>query len=109
MYIQKIYYKESALIIISKKIQKKLTVKHGGITADEITQCFANREYSALIDTREDHQTNPETRWFISTTDYGRKLKIVYVFNGTNTYIKTAYAPREEEERIYTKYAVNIN
>ena len=97
------------MIKISKTIQTKLTVKHGGITADEITQCFANREKSDLIDTREDHQTDPETRWFISTTDYGRKLKIVYVFDSKNTYIKTAYAPNEEEERIYTKYAVNIN
>lgn len=46
----------------------------------------------------------PPTRWFISETDYGRKLKIVFMNTDQGVVIRTAYDPNPEEMRIYKKY-----
>lgn len=55
-------------------------------------QCFANREAKiALIDTREEHQSDPPTRWFIAETDFGRKLKIAYIPRGKDIYLRSAF------------------
>jgi hypothetical protein len=57
-----------------------------------------------LIDTRAEHLTNPVTQWFIAETDYGRKLKIVFIHQGADIAIKSSYDPNVEEMRIYIKY-----
>jgi hypothetical protein len=62
-------------IILSPTVQAKLNVKHDGVTADEIRQCFANLEGTPMIDHRARHLTNPVTRWFIAETDYGRQIE----------------------------------
>ena len=64
---------------VSTKVRQKLADKHG-VQVDEIAQCFCNRENGYLKDTREDHQTNPPTLWFIAETDYNRKLKVEFIF-----------------------------
>ena len=93
-------------LIISKQIQQKLQQKHG-VSRDEIEQCFASRERGFLIDTREEHKTDPPSMWFVAETDYGRKLKIVFMqhVDSKDIYIKTAYLANAEEKRIYEKYA----
>jgi hypothetical protein len=93
-------------IIISQKVRAKLANKTPPVTKDEIQQCFANRLGGYLLDEREDHQSDPPTRWFISETDYGRLLKIAFIFesNGDVT-IRTAYDPNRDEFRIYKKYS----
>ncbi|MFV0576063.1 MAG: hypothetical protein ACK5NC_11715 [Vibrio sp.] len=93
-------------LVISVAVKKKLQVKHN-VNEDEVLECFANREKSFLKDTREEHDTDPPTLWFVSETDYGRKLKIVFIhYNNENKYvIKTAYPANETEIRIYNKYA----
>lgn len=87
-------------IIISPKIRDKLTNKHA-VTSEEIEQCFSNRWGGFLLDTREEHASVPPTKWFISETDYGRKLKIVFVLEDGDIYLRTAYTPNEQEMRIY--------
>jgi len=89
-------------IKISPSVREKLTNKHR-VNEDEIAQCFANRSCSYLIDMRADHQTNPITRWFISETDVGRKLKIAFIPRQDDVFIRTAYPPSEEEIAIYKK------
>lgn len=88
-------------LLISSKIKEKLNVKHR-VSEKEISQCFANRDGSYLIDNRADHQTDPVTRWFIAETNNGRLLKVVFVLTeAKEVSIKTAYEPNEDEKRIY--------
>lgn len=87
--------------VISEKIRAKLLEKHG-VSNEEVLECFTNRESGFLIDTREDHLTDPPTQWFIAETNYGRRLKVCFVFKQGNVYIKTAYSPNAREESIYS-------
>jgi hypothetical protein len=89
-------------IFISEKIQEKLETKHG-VTPAEVHECFANRCGPLLKDTREEHATNPPTVWFISETNYGKKLKIACVVRDGDVYLRTAYPPNETELRIYAR------
>ncbi len=90
---------------ISLKVRQKLARKTPSVSVPEIEQCFANRTGTYLIDTRESHQSDPPTKWFIAETDYGRKLKICFIQDGSTIIIKTAYDPNQDELRIYSKFA----
>ncbi|MFT0849617.1 ADP-ribosyl-(dinitrogen reductase) hydrolase [Achromobacter sp. F4_2707] len=92
---------------INGRIKAKLSEKNPPITEEDIAQCFANRTGKFLVDDREENLTNPLTRWFISETDYGLRLKICFVPYATGLDIKTAYTPNDEEIRIYKKYGEN--
>lgn len=84
---------------------EKLRTKHG-VERHEVIECFENRTKKALIDDREQHRTDPATEWFISETDAGRRLKVVYIrASATISVIRTAYEPSEDEERIYRQRA----
>jgi len=89
----------------STAVKQKLAEKHG-VSVDEVQQCFANREGGLLEDTREDHKSDPPTQWFIAETDYGRRLKVVFIFKDVNILLKTAYVPNCKEEKIYQRHAV---
>lgn len=93
-------------LLISPAVRAKLVGKTPPVTEGEIVQCFANRDRSDLIDTRAQHLTNPLTRWFIAETDYGRKLKVVYMPTSDGIVIKSAYDPNEEVKRIYYKHSL---
>ncbi len=90
-------------IYISKVVREKLDVKHGGVSLDEIRECFANMDGKLLYDTRSEHLTNPITRWFIAETNYGRELKIAFMQMSGDIHIKTAYEPNEAEREAYEK------
>ena len=87
-------------LVISPKVQQKLSAKHH-VTKDEIVQCFMNRDGPNLIDEREDHATNPPTLWFIGETDVGRQLKVVFVPEHGNLYLRTAFSPTAYQAQIY--------
>jgi uncharacterized DUF497 family protein len=91
-------------IQISDAILDKLTRKHG-VTRKEVEQCFENRERGFLLDTREDHKTNPATQWFIAETNKRRLLKIVFIKSGNCFHLKTAYEPNPLEIHIYKSNA----
>lgn len=80
-------------LVISPTIAAKLAAKVPPVTQEEIVQCFANRTMLYLVDPREQHQSDPPTRWFIAQTDFGRKLKIAFVPRGHEIYIRSAYDP----------------
>lgn len=88
---------------LSNKILEKLASKHG-VSKDEVEQCFANRTGKYLGDTRENHRSTPPTHWFIAETNYGRKLKIAFIVEGNDVFIRTAYPPNKDELHIYKKY-----
>jgi hypothetical protein len=91
-------------LVMSQHVRTKLANKNPPVTKEEILQCFANHTGKLLIDTRSEHLTDPKTLWFISETDYGRKLKIAYIPKEGDIIIKTAYDPNPDELRIYAKY-----
>lgn len=90
-------------LVIAPRIRAKLAAKNPPVATDEIIQCFANRNGVFLYDDREEHKTEPPTKWFVAETDYGRKLKIVFIQDGVNVIIKTAYTPGRDVIRLYKR------
>lgn len=93
-------------LVIAANVLEKLCVKHG-VRQREVEQCFENIDGPLLMDTREEHQTDPPTLWFISQTNSNRWLKVVYVQKGSTVFLKTCYAPNETEMRIYLSHRRN--
>lgn len=92
-------------INISPKVLRKLAARHK-VEVHEIEQCFCNRERGFLIDTREDHKTDPQTMWFVAETNFGRKLKVVFmILEDKSVTIKSVFAPNEKELEIYIRHA----
>lgn len=75
---------------VSGIITKKLRAKHN-VSLEEVEECFYNRTHGFLIDTREEHKTNPQTQWFIADTDKGRTLKVCFMVVDGKIRIKTAF------------------
>jgi hypothetical protein len=90
-------------LVISPEILKKLADKHG-VCRREIEQCFENRYGNYLEDTREEHKTDPATKWFVSPTNRNRMLKIAFVFNHGNIYIKSAYDAKPAYIELYERH-----
>lgn len=91
-------------LIVSPKVLEKLANKQPPVSQEEIEQCFATRDGKYLVDTREEHVSDPPTHWFIGETYYGRKLKVVFIERDGKVIIRTTYPPNEDEVRIYQKY-----
>jgi hypothetical protein len=91
-------------LIIPAKVQEGLASKKPPVTPGEIRECFATRTGRYLLDRREDHESDAPTKWFVSDTYYGRKLKIVFVLRGEDVVIRTANWATEDEMRIYGKF-----
>lgn len=88
---------------ISPDILRKLSLKHS-VTRQEVEQCFINRVGRLLIDTRENHKTDPPTLWFLSLTDRSRLLKVVYIQIGSTIHLKSAFSPNETEIEIFSRH-----
>lgn len=91
-------------LIISHEIEKKLSQKHG-VTRREVEQCFDNKCGLLLVDTREDHRSDPPTVWFVAPTNSGRLLKIIFVHREGQNFLRSAYDADEKIQRIYKKHA----
>jgi len=90
---------------IAPDIKDKLKTRHG-VSEEEIEECFLNREKGFLLDTREEHATDPPTQWFVATTDTGRVLKVMWIKDEVlGITIKSAYQPTQKVIDIYNKYA----
>lgn len=87
-------------IIISNKIKEKLSQRHH-VTCEHVEQCFGNRDGRFLFDTREEHASDPATMWFISETNLGRKLKVVFIPRDGDVYLRSAFEPNADELKIY--------
>jgi hypothetical protein len=92
-------------LLISQKVQQKLQEKHH-LTVDDVRQCFANREGGFLVDSRDEHKTDPPTLWFIAENFYGRLIKVVFVPTADGKVsVKTAYEPNQLEISLYRSKA----
>lgn len=95
------------ILHVSDAVEQKLRKR--GINQIHLLECFGNQTRSALIDGREEHQTDPLTLWFIAETDSGRRLKVVFIqLTALDVLIKSAYEPDANETRIYQKYSVRL-
>lgn len=92
-------------LIISEKILAKLTNRHK-VTEREVEQCFENIDGPLLIDSREDHKSDPPTLWFISRTNKNRLLKVAYIQRGASIYLRTCYEPNDAEMQIYSSHLI---
>ncbi len=86
---------------ISKGITAKLKSKHK-VTLEEVTEAILNYSGEILEDNRAQHQTKPPTIWYISETDAGRPLKLVFVATEPLT-LKTAYQPSAPSIQRFTQ------
>ncbi|WP_295434863.1 hypothetical protein [uncultured Thiodictyon sp.] len=91
-------------LVLSSSVREKLAGKTPPVSEEEILQCFANRSGRYLLDEREQHRTDPPTRWFLAETDYGRLLKVVFIPKDGDVIIRTAYDPNPVERSIYQRY-----
>lgn len=91
--------------VVPDTIKHKLSEKHN-VSEIEIIECFSNVPNGGfLIDTREDHQTDPPTHWFIAETNVGRELCVCFMqLENRDIHIKTAFEPSEERKKIYIKF-----
>jgi uncharacterized DUF497 family protein len=93
-------------LFASERVRDKLDKKHK-VTLDEVRHCFLNKVGCYLRDTREQHETDPPTQWFISETNQRRKLKIVFIRRQIRDVvridIRTAYAPNPQEIALYER------
>ena len=94
-------------LVISANILAKLAAKVPPVSVEEIEQCFATRDGIYLIDQREEHASDPPTRWFLAPTYFGRILKIVFIPRGKDIVIRTAYDPNAQERQIYTDFGMS--
>ena len=91
-------------IVVSDAVLIKVNHKHQ-VSVKELEECFLNRLGGLLLDTREEHKTEPETLWFVAATNKNRVLKIIYISDGKSIYLKSAYQASPDIIRIYEKYA----
>ena len=94
-------------IVISPKIRDKLATKHN-VKPEEVEQCFANRNGEYILDAREEHASGEQTYWFIAETHHGRKLKIAFINEHGNVYIRSAFEPSEPTIQNYLKYGGGV-
>lgn len=90
-------------VVISPAILKKLDSKHN-VARREVEQCFENREGSYVEDTREEHKTDPATLWFVAPTNNNRLLKVIFVFDNGNLYIKSAFDAKASHIAMYKPF-----
>lgn len=92
-------------LIISERIMAKIAEDdHGNISPKEVQECFDNHCGGFCTDDRESHKTNPPTLWFVSETNQRRKLKITYVRDGSDVFLKSAYLATAQVTHIYERY-----
>jgi len=93
------------MLYMSPSVREKLRKRQ--ITEAHVLQCFANRTGKYLIDDREEHKTNPPTKWFVASTDYGIILKVCFVFDPVTKLIeiKSAYTATAVVSAMYYKKA----
>ena len=89
-------------IVISPKIRDKLATKHN-VSQEDVEQCFANRNGNYIEDTRAQHVKELPTYWFIAETHYGRRLKVAFINENGNVYVRTAFEPSEATIRNYVE------
>lgn len=91
-------------LVVYPEIEEKLRKKHQ-VSVSEVEETFLNRTGILAKEIRPQHSGKDPRYWFISETDAGRRLKVVFVDDRTEPapVIITAYESNEMEEEEYEK------
>ena len=91
-------------LVVYPEIAQKLREKHR-VSVTEVEQAFLNRTLPMAREVRPEHLGKDPRYWFISETDLGRRLKVVFVNDAAEPapVIITAYEPNEMEEEEYAE------
>jgi outer membrane lipoprotein-sorting protein len=93
-------------IIIPPAILTKIgTDSHGNVTQKEVEECFSNFAGKYAIDRRPEHQSHngSTTYWFVAETNHLRRLKIMFVRDGQDIYLKSAYPATDKVAELFRK------
>ncbi len=89
-------------LVISDVVRTKLHDKHA-VSEKDVIECFATRERTTLIDTREEHKTDPATQWFVAETFMGKELAVYFMIIDGEIHIKSAFSPGIKRKSLYQK------
>mgnify|MGYP000334592896 CR=1 FL=1 len=95
-------------LIIPPDIEKKIGQDdHDNITVKEVHECFANHCGRYAYDKRPEHLdgSGQPSPWFVANTNHGRCLKIMFVHDGGDVYLKSAYPATVKVQDVYNRYA----
>lgn len=93
-------------VIISPKIAAKIAGDdHGNITAKEVEECFANHNGAYATDSRPEHldQSGNPALWFVAETNRRKRLKITFVLENGNVYLKSAYPATDKVTELFKR------
>lgn len=96
-----------ALIIPSGIAAKIAADDHGNVSEKEVRECFANHGGGYCYDKRPQHldgNGNP-SHWFAGETNKCRVLKVMFVREGEDIYLKSAYPATTQVQQIFTRHA----
>ena len=91
-------------LIISPAIAAKIAGDdHGNVTEKEVHECFVNHCGGYAYDKRPQHldgNGNPSP-WFVEKTNHGRILKIMFVHDGKDVDLKSAYPATDAVQKLF--------
>ena len=95
-------------LIISKSVREKIAHdNHGNVTEKEVSECFSNHCGRYCYEQHPEHrdrQGNP-TPWFVAETNQRRLLKIMFVREGSDVELRSAYPANQRVVDIFHKFA----
>ncbi len=88
---------------IAAKIQQP---DHGQVTEKEVHECFENHDGRLCWDNRPQHLdgNGRPCPWFVAETNSRRLLKIMFVRDGEDLYLKSAYPATGRVHEIYERF-----
>ena len=80
---------------------------HGGVTEAEVHECFENHDGRLCWDDRPEHLDSRglPSPWFVAETNRRRLLKIMFVRDGSDIYLKSAYPATQRVHEIFERYS----
>jgi hypothetical protein len=96
-----------ALIIAPGILAKIGRDDHGNVTEKEVRECFSNHCGRYCYEQHPEHvdrKGNP-TPWFVAETNQRRLLKIMFVRDGNDVELRSAYPATQRVTDIFHKFA----
>lgn len=96
-----------ALIIRPNILAKIAQDDHGRLSEKEVRECFSNHCGRYCYDKRPEHldRAGNPTPWFVAETNHRKRLKIMFVREGNDVELKSAYPATDHVAEIFRKFA----
>lgn len=95
-------------LIIKPNILKKIGGDdHGNVTQKEVEECFNNHcgKYCYEQNPQHTDRNGTPTPWFVAETNQRRRLKIMFVKDGSDVELRSAYPATQRVTDIFHKFA----